>query len=101
MYRFSGMPGAITVYQVKYIIVLVYSSIQCVSPYVGDGSLCVLDSDGDSYPNLALRTCSDGDTETYCMVDTCPTAPNPDQSDTSPCSGTAQTGTWTYVLCVP
>lgn len=71
---------------------------QCTPPYVGDGSLCVLDSDGDGYPALALRTCSDEDTEMYCMVDTCPTAPNTNQSDTSFCSGTAQTGTWNIVI---
>ena len=94
------MSGDVQVYQVhmcwSYTLktVFAYFYIQCVPPYVGDGSLCVLDSDGDSYPALALRTCSDGDTETYCTQDTCPTAPNPDQSDTSPCSGTAQTGTW-------
>ena len=60
---------------------------QCVSPYVGDGSLCVLDSDGDGYPNLALRTCSETDSFIYCSADTCPFARNPDQTDVSPCKG--------------
>ena len=62
-------------------------NLQCVSPYVGDGSLCVLDSDADIYPDQALRTCTDTDTLTYCSADTCPDAPNPDQADTSPCIG--------------
>ena len=60
---------------------------QCVSPYVGDGSLCVLDSDGDGYPNLALRTCSETDSFIYCSADTCPFARNTDQTDFSPCMG--------------
>ena len=45
----------------------------------------MLDSDGDGYPDRALKTCSTGDQQTYCSEDTCPFAPNHDQSDTSPC----------------
>lgn len=60
---------------------------QCVSPYIGDGDLCVLDSDADNYPDLALRTCKDTETHTYCSTDTCPNAPNPDQTDITPCRG--------------
>ena len=64
-----------------------YYPAQCTSPYTGDGSLCVLDSDGDGYPDRALRTCSTDDQQIYCSADTCPFAPNPDQADTSPCVG--------------
>jgi hypothetical protein len=64
-----------------------FQECQCAPPYVGDGSLCVLDSDGDGYPDRALKTCSTGDQQTYCSEDTCPFAPNHDQSDTSPCVG--------------
>lgn len=64
-----------------------YTYTQCVSPYIGDGSLCVLDSDADNYPDLALRTCKDTDTQTYCRADTCPNAPNPNQTDITPCRG--------------
>ncbi len=28
--------------------------LQCVSPFVGDGLLCTVDTDGDSYPDIAL-----------------------------------------------
>ena len=56
-----------------------------MSPYVGDGSLCVLDSDSDGYPDFALRTCSENDEEIYCSTDSCRYAPNTDQSDTSQC----------------
>ena len=61
--------------------------LQCVSPYVGDGSLCVLDTDADGYPDLALSTCTDEDSAMYCSADTCRYAPNSDQTDTSPCVG--------------
>ena len=76
-------------------------STQCVSPYVGDGSLCVLDSDGDSYPDKMLRTCSDTDTFTYCNTDTCTYAPNNDQNDITPCRGaiTGISATSTVHMC--
>ena len=70
------------------------SLLQCVSPYVGDGSLCVLDTDADGYPDKKLRTCADTDTHTYCSADTCPYAPNYDQDDITPCIGTI-TGIYT------
>ena len=66
---------------------------QCVTPYVGDGSLCVLDSDGDGYPDQALRNCSTDDQSTYCSTDTCPFAPNHNQDDRTPCIGD-KTGKW-------
>jgi hypothetical protein len=62
---------------------------RCVSPYVGDGSLCVLDSDGDSYPDKALRLFPCADTFTYCSADTCPKDFNANQEDTSPCISTS------------
>ena len=61
--------------------------LQCVSPYVGDGSLCVLDTDADGYPDFALSTCTDEDSAMYCSADTCRYAPNSDQTDISPCVG--------------
>ena len=66
--------------------------MQCVPPYVGNGSLCVLDSDGDGYPDQALETCTEADTQTYCSADTCHNAPNIDQRDTTPCNGSLRTG---------
>ena len=76
------------------------SIFQCVSPYVGDGVECVLDSDGDLYPDLALRTCSSSDEATYCSMDTCPFAPNPIQEDKTPCEGD-ETGIYTklHYIC--
>ena len=71
---------------------IIIITTQCTYPYTGDGSLCVLDSDGDGYPDRALRTCSTGDQQMYCSADTCPFAPNPDQTDTSPCVGDDETG---------
>ena len=61
-------------------------------PYVGDGSLCALDSDGDNYPDRALSTCTGSDMAIYCSADTCPYALNPNQDDVSPCVGD-ETGT--------
>ena len=71
----------------------------CTSPYIGDGSLCVLDSDGDGYPDRALRTCSTDDQQMYCSADTCPFAPNPDQTDTSPCVGDETLGVH-FNICI-
>ena len=59
---------------------------QCVSPYVGDGSLCVLDSDDDGYPDYALEICTPTDTAIYCSEDTCRYAHNNNQEDTSACT---------------
>ena len=73
--------------------------LQCTSPYIGDGSLCVLDSDGDGYPDRALRTCSTDDQQMYCSADTCPFAPNPDQTDTSPCVGDETLGVH-FNICI-
>ena len=69
-----------------------------MSPYVGDGSLCVLDSDGDGYPDQALETCTEADTQTYCSADTCRNAPNIDQRNTRPCNGSLMTGIKDHVL---
>ena len=80
------MPG-IYISLVTFLIDVPLTTLQCVSPYVGDGDFCVLDSDADSYPDLKLKTCGDTDTETYCSADTCPNAPNPVQTDTTPCMG--------------
>ena len=91
------MPGTSSVILIFCEIYIPLTTSQCVSPYVGDGNFCVLDSDADSYPDLKLKTCEDTDTETYCSADTCPNAPNPDQSDTTPCIGDA-TGNNTFTL---
>lgn len=71
----------------KHAYFFLLSYTQCVSPYVGDGSLCVLDTDADGYPDQALSSCSDEDSAIYCSKDTCPYAPNPDQSNIDPCIG--------------
>ena len=75
---------------------LFYSSSQCQDPFTGDGQLCVLDSDGDSYPAQPLSTCSENDTNSYCLVDTCPSVPNEDPNDSTPCTG-FEAGTYVHV----
>jgi hypothetical protein len=41
---------------------------ECLTPFVGDGEACTLDSDGDQYPNVPLSTCTALDSEdTYCI----------------------------------
>ena len=92
--------GIYSVILIFYILREIYHytpTSQCVSPYVGDGNFCVLDSDADSYPDMKLKTCGDTDTETYCSADTCPNAPNPDQSDTAPCIGDVTGDMFMYV----
>ena len=67
--------------------------LQCLSPYVGNGSYCTLDSDRDGYPNMALRNCAESEREqSYCANDTCPTVFNLPQSDTTPCTPTVMEG---------
>ena len=73
-----------------------FLSLQCQDPFTGDGQLCVLDSDGDSYPAQPLSTCSENDTNSYCLVDTCPSVPNEDPNDSTPCTG-FETGTYVYM----
>ena len=60
----------------------------------------MLDSDGDGYPDRALRTCSTDDQQMYCSADTCPFAPNPDQADTSPCVGDETLGVHFNILFI-
>ena len=49
---------------IKYLII--YQ--QCQTPYVGDGQLCTIDSDGDLYPDVALEiNCTTENTEKYCI----------------------------------
>ena len=58
--------------------------IQCQDPFVGDGSLCTADSDGDGFPAFAINSqnCNQSlDTQpSYCFNDTCPNIYNPEQN---------------------
>ena len=91
--RLAEVSGIITIRSSYIIYTSQIRTTQCVTPYVGDGSLCVLDSDGDGYPDQALRNCSTHDHSTYCSTDTCPFAPNHNQDDRTPCIGD-ETGKW-------
>lgn len=65
---------------------------QCVNSFIGDGQRCVSDGDEDGFPDVALSTCSELDTDgevlpDYCSPDTCPAIFNLPQSD-QPCNPT-------------
>ena len=61
---------------------------QCVEPYVGNGTFCALDIDGDSYPAQVPEViCNASNTASYCMKDSCPNVPNTDPDDRRPCDG--------------
>lgn len=40
-------------------------------PFVGNGVLCTLDSDGDSYPDEPLSSCLVNDIHLYCIKVSC------------------------------
>ena len=57
---------------------------------------CSLDSDGDQFPEVAVRTCSVSERQqnlSYCRADSCPTVFNLPQSNTAPCTNTTSEGT--------
>ena len=41
--------------------------LQCATPYVGDGILCTIDTDGDMYPDEPLETCTAQDNKKFCL----------------------------------
>lgn len=49
-------------------VLFCHACLQCVPPFVGDGVLCTVDSDGDSYPDQPLEsdTCLGNASTQYC-----------------------------------
>ena len=58
--------------------------IQCSSPFVGNNFNCTLDSDLDTYPDVAIQdpACSES-AAPYCFADICSNVYNPSQTASS------------------